>query len=243
METDTSSFLTCADLRSSALEAAHEELMEQPVSELVNRDGSGVVRRPSLECVDSSLANGHPPRQCPGSSLVTSQSSLPLWYAAYTCANHEKRVATQLSARSVEYFLPLYQSVRRWRDRQVQLELPLFPGYVFVRLALRDRLRVLQIPSVARLVGFSGSPTPLPEAEIEALRAGLEGGARALPHPYLKVGRRVRINAGPFEGLEGVLIRKKNELRFLISLDLIQRSILLDIEASSVAPIVARSVS
>src|SRR5260370_2441771 len=75
----------------------------------------------------------------------------PLWYAAYTVANHEKRVAEQLGVRSVEHFVPLYESVRRWKDRKVRVQLPLFPGYVFVRLALRDRLRVLQVPGVARL--------------------------------------------------------------------------------------------
>jgi transcription antitermination factor NusG len=165
---------------------------------------------------------------------MADHSSLKLWYAAYTCANHEKRVAQQLSVRSVEHFLPLYESVRRWKDRRVQLQLPLFPGYVFVRMALRDRLQVLEIPSVARLVGFNGAPTPLPDGEIEALKAGLAGGVRAVPHPYLKVGRRVRITSWPFEGLEGILIRRKNGLRFVISLDLIQRSILLDVEASSV---------
>jgi transcription antitermination factor NusG len=164
-------------------------------------------------------------------------SSLKLWYAAYTCANHEKRVAQQLAVRSVEHFLPLYESVRRWKDRRVQLQLPLFPGYVFVRLALRDRLQVLEIPSVARLVGFNGTPTPLPDGEIEALKAGLAGGVRAVPHPYLKVGRRVRITSGPFEGHEGVLIRKKNKLRFVISLDMIQRSIRLDIDTASVEPV------
>jgi transcription antitermination factor NusG len=169
-------------------------------------------------------------------------SSPKLWYAAYTCANHEKRVAQQLSVRSVEHFLPLYESVRRWKDRRVHLELPLFPGYVFVRMALRDRLQVLEIPSVARLVGFNGTPTPLPDGEIEALKAGLAGGVRAVPHPYLKVGRRVRITSGPFEGLEGILIRRKNGLRLVISLDLIQRSILLDIEASSVEPVYGRRV-
>jgi transcription antitermination factor NusG len=167
----------------------------------------------------------------------------PCWYAAYTCANHEKSVAEQLSVRSVEHFLPLYQSVRRWKDRRVHLQLPLFPGYVFVRLALRDRLQVLEIPSVARLVGFNGTPTALPEAEIEALKTGLERGVRAVPYPYLKVGRRVRITTGPLEGFEGILIRKKNGLRFVISLDLIQRSVLLDIEASSVEPVYGRQVS
>src|SRR5215470_10036357 len=83
----------------------------------------------------------------------------PRWYAAHLCANHEKRVAAELNARNVENFLPLYSSVRRWKDRRVNLQLPLFPGYLFVRLPLRDRLRVLQIPSVVRLVGFGGSPS------------------------------------------------------------------------------------
>ena len=168
-------------------------------------------------------------------------SSLKLWYAAYTCANHEKRVAQQLAVRAVEHFLPLYESVRRWKDRRVQLQLPLFPGYVFVRLALRDRLQVLEIPSVARLVGFNGTPTPLPDREIEALMAGLAGGVRAVPHPYLKVGRRVRITSGPFEGLEGILIRRKNELRFVISLDLIQRSVAVHCDAADVEPLAERA--
>src|SRR5208282_123614 len=177
------------------------------------------------------------------SSLVTGHTSLKLWYAACTCAHHEKSVAEQLSARSVEHFLPLYESVRRWKDRRVRLQLPLFPGYVFVRLALRDRLQVLEIPSVARFVSFSGTPAVLPEAEIEALKAGLEHGVQAVPHPYLKAGGRVRITAGPLEGLEGVVIREKNSLRFVISLDLIQRSIRLDIDSSSVEPASDRQAS
>jgi transcription antitermination factor NusG len=152
-------------------------------------------------------------------------------------------VAGQLSARSVEHFLPLYESVRRWKDRRVRLQLPLFPGYLFVRLALPDRLRVLQIPSVARLVSFNGTPVALPETEIETLKAGLQGGVQALPHPYLTVGRRVRITDGPLEGLEGIIIRKKNELRFVVSLELIQRSIQLDIDAASVEPVYDRQIS
>src|SRR5437016_7105380 len=80
------------------------------------------------------------------------------WYAAYTSANHEKRVSEQLGMREVEHFLPLYPSVRQWKDRRVKLDMPLFPGYVFVRMALRDRLQVLQVPGVARLVGFDGTP-------------------------------------------------------------------------------------
>src|SRR5882724_3270852 len=112
------------------------------------------------------------------------------WYAAYTSANHEKRVSGQLGARGVEHFLPLYASLRRWKDRRVKLELPLFPGYVFVHLALCDRLRLLQVPGVARLVGCNGAPTALPTEEIEALKRGLACGVCVEPHPFLTVGRR-----------------------------------------------------
>lgn len=154
------------------------------------------------------------------------------WYAAYTCANHEQRVAQQLTARALEHFLPLYHSLRKWKDRRVQLQLPLFPGYVFVRLALRDRLRVLQIPSVVRLVSFGGKVAELPAEQIEILRSGLGQKLRAGPHPYLTVGRRVRIKAGPFAGLEGILKRTKANLRVVVSLDLIQRSIALDVDVT-----------
>ena len=168
-------------------------------------------------------------------SLVA-ESVNPLWYAAYTSANHEKRVAEQLGVRSVEHFLPLYGSVRRWKDRKVRLQLPLFPGYVFVRLALCDRLRVLQVPGVARLVGFNGLPCPLPDSEIETLRVGLASGIRAEPHSYLTVGRRVRVKAGPLVGMQGVLARKKNGDRFVISLDLIMRSVAVDVDALQLEP-------
>src|SRR5258708_7198592 len=161
----------------------------------------------------------------------------PRWYAAYTSANHEKRVALQLGQRSVEHFLPLYDSVRRWKDRRMKLQLPFFPGYVFVRLALRDRLQVLQVPGVAKLVGFNGLPSALPDSEIEAIQTCLARKACLEPHPYVQVGRRVRVKAGPLEGLEGIMVRKKNRVRFVISLDLIQRSAAVEVEATDLQPI------
>lgn len=161
----------------------------------------------------------------------------PLWYAAYTCANHEKRVAEHLTRRSVEHFLPLYDTIRKWKTRQVHLQLPLFHGYIFVRLALRDRLNVLQSPGVVKLVGFNGIPTPLPQEEIETLRSGLLNGVRASPHPFLIVGRRVKIRCGPLEGLEGILVRKKTRTRFVISLNLVMRSVAVDIEGGAVEPV------
>jgi transcription termination/antitermination protein NusG len=176
-------------------------------------------------------------RQNPTGFLEQEQAmSQPHWYAAYTCANHEKRVAAELGAREVEHFLALYSSMRRWKDRRVQLEFPLFPGYVFVRLPLSERLRVAQIPSVVRLVGFGGLPTALPDREMEILRTGLGQSLRAEPHPFLTVGRRVRITAGPFAGLEGALKRKKSSLRVVVTLELIQRSVAVDVDAGDVRP-------
>lgn len=159
----------------------------------------------------------------------------PHWYAAYTCANREKRVAAELQARTVEHFLPLYSSVRRWKDRRVRLDFPLFPGYVFVRLALRDRQRVVQIPSVVRLVGFNGLPAALPDTEMEIMRSGLSGRLRAEPHPFLTIGRHVRITGGPFAGLEGVLKRGKSNLRVVVALDLIRRSVAVEVDAADVS--------
>lgn len=158
------------------------------------------------------------------------------WYAAYTCANHEKRVVNELEARGVEHFLPLYKTVRRWKDRRVSLELPLFPGYVFVKFALRDRLRVLQIPSVVRMVGFGGLLAALPEREMEILRSGISQDPCAEPHPFLIVGRRVHITNGPFAGLEGVLKKKRNNFRVVVTLELIQRAIAVDVDVSDVQP-------
>lgn len=165
-------------------------------------------------------------------SILRTECVKVQWYAAYTSANHEKRVSQQLAVRDVEHFLPTYSSVRRWKDRRVTLDMPLFPGYVFVRIALHDRLRVQQVPGVARLVGFNGLPCALPDGEIEALKEGLRRGLNAKPHPYWVPGRRVRIKNGPLVGLEGSLLRCKANWRVVISLDLIQRSICVDMDAS-----------
>jgi transcription antitermination factor NusG len=161
----------------------------------------------------------------------------PRWYAAQTCANHEKRVLEQLEQRTVEVYLPRYTSVRRWKDRRVRLELPLFPGYVFVHLALQNRLRVLQTPSIVRLVGFGGQPAPLPDQEIDGLRQGLAREMRFEPYPYLKVGQRVRVTTGPLHGLEGILVRKKNVSRLVVSLDLIMRSVAVEIDVAEVSSV------
>jgi transcription antitermination factor NusG len=163
----------------------------------------------------------------------------PQWYAAYTCANHEKRVAEQVERRSFECFLPLYETVRRWKDRRVRLELPLFPGYVFVRLDLRDRLRVLEIPGVARLVGFDGHPTSLPSEEIETIRGSIAGRHSMQPHRYLQRGQRVRVLSGPLAGLIGTVVRLKKRTLFVITFELLMRSVAVELDSSDLNPLIA----
>jgi transcription antitermination factor NusG len=159
------------------------------------------------------------------------------WYAVYTCANHEKRVADQFASRIVEHFLPQYESVRRWKDRKVRLEMPLFPGYLFVHVAAQERSRVLRVPGVVRLVGFNGSPTPLLEEDIEKIREFLGRGWRAEPHPYLQAGRRARVLRGPLAGMEGIVLRRKKRSRLVISFDLIQRSMAIEIDEADLAAV------
>ena len=167
---------------------------------------------------------------------LTARAEPQRWYAAYTCVRHEKRVAEQLQEREIQCFLPVYHSVRRWKDRRKELDLPLFPGYVFVNIELRDRLRVLQLPGVVNFVSFGGQPAPLCDTEIEALSNGLAHGIHAEPHPYLKEGRRVRVRCGPLSGLRGILVRKKDNFRLVLSIDLIMRSICVEVDESDVEP-------
>ena len=159
------------------------------------------------------------------------------WYAVYTCANHEKRVADQFAGRGVQHFLPQYESMRRWKDRKVRLHLPLFPGYLFVHLARSERLGVLQVPGVVRLVGFNGSPTPMPEEDVNRIREFLGQGWRAVPHPYLAVGKRARAVGGPLTGMEGIILRRKNRSRLVLSFDLIQRSMAIEMDEADLVQV------
>jgi transcription antitermination factor NusG len=158
------------------------------------------------------------------------------WYAVYTRSRHEKTVAKQLAHKSVDHFLPVYETLRKWKNGRFKVQLPLFPGYLFVHIPLQERLKVLQVPGVVHLVGSSGVPLPLPHAEIETIRDALTKGVQAHPHPYLKVGSRVRISSGPLEGLHGILLRRKGKLRVVVSVDLIMRSISLDVDAGEIGP-------
>lgn len=160
--------------------------------------------------------------------------ALPRWFAVYTTPRHEKHVAELLADRGVEIFLPVYRTTRQWKkSRPVVLELPLFPTYVFVRISRQARGIVLGTPGVLSIVGSSRESWPLPNLEIEALRSGLLE-RRMEPHPYLIVGERVRIKAGVMAGVEGVLIRKKNEFRVVVSLVSIMQSVAVEVDADDV---------
>jgi transcription antitermination factor NusG len=160
----------------------------------------------------------------------------PHWYAIHTRSRHEKSVDDLLRRKRIESFLPLYETVRQWENGAHHVQLPLFPGYAFVHIALQDRLQVLKVPGVVRLVGFNGAPTPIADHEIEGLRKALVSGVKAAPHPYLTVGRRVRITAGPLAGYTGILVRRKGAVRVVISIDLIQRSVLVSVDSNWLEP-------
>ena len=135
-----------------------------------------------------------------GDSECPAEYLWPRWYAAYTAPRHEKYVTQQMDGRRIHCFLPLYRSVRRWKDRRMQVELPLFPGYVFVHLALRDRLQVLQLPGVVQLVSFSGKPAALPDARNRSSAQRVGGqflrGAASLPYGGTPGARSYGIGGG-----------------------------------------------
>jgi transcription antitermination factor NusG len=158
------------------------------------------------------------------------------WFAVYTRSHHEKNVAEQLRGRGIEHFLPLYNSPRRWKDRVKILQMPLFAGYLFVRVFPSQVLHVLQTHGVSKLVG-SPRPLPLEEKEIQQLRTWLSLPLAIEPNPYLKIGQPVRVRRGPLTDVEGILVRKKNVFRLVVSIDLIQRSVALEIDAADIVPV------
>jgi len=159
------------------------------------------------------------------------------WYAICSTPRHEKRIHEYLSFRNLECFLPLYRSVHRWKNGcKHVIELPLFPGYLFVKIGLRQKIRVLEIPGVLSFVGTKVEPAPLSDFEIETLRSGLHL-KKFTPYSDLVVGEKVRIKAGPLTGLSGVLVRTTNGLRVVITLDMINQSVAVELDAADVEPL------
>ena len=162
---------------------------------------------------------------------TAAESDYPGWYAIHTRHQHEKTVARLLDGKGFETFLPLYSAVHRWKTGVKELSLPLFSCYVFLRGPLDRWLPVLTTPGIHTVVGFGGKPAMIPRSEIEAVRRVVESSIKAEPHPFIKCGDRVRIKAGPLQGLEGVLLRKKNLWKLLLSVEMLERSVAVEVDA------------
>lgn len=156
------------------------------------------------------------------------------WYAVFTLAHHERRVSERCTQREVESFLPLYKTRRKWKNRcTVELEVPLFPNYFFVRISPRNRVQVLQLPGVVSIVSSSGQPLPLSDDYITALRDGLRS-RKIEPRPSVGPGEKVRITTGPLAGAEGTLERHKSGFRVLLTLEMLARSISVEVGADEI---------
>lgn len=158
------------------------------------------------------------------------------WYAVRVRPKFERVVAASLASKGLSSFLPLYKERRRWSDRVKLVELPLFAGYVFCRLDVRQRLPVLQTPGVLHFVCFDGEPAAVEPSEIEALQRAACSGAALAPWPYLREGQKVVVVRGPMRGLHGILLKIRSEFRLVISVTLLQRSVAVDIDREAVQP-------
>jgi transcription antitermination factor NusG len=160
----------------------------------------------------------------------------PCWYALAVKPRHEKAVAADLRQRGLEEYLPLYGARRSWSDRVKLVELPLFPGYVFCRYGYGERSRVVTAPGVRAVVGFAGADAPVEDSEIAALRTILAAGLPVAPWPYLGAGSRVRIARGPLAGVEGTLAGDKGAWRVVVNVELLRRSVAVEVDREAVAP-------
>ena len=158
------------------------------------------------------------------------------WWALYTRHQHERVVAQNLESKGFEVFLPVYESVRKWKDRSKTLSLPLFPCYVFVRGGLHRRSLVVTTPGVHMILYSGDRVSVIPDEEIDSIRLAVAGTSRVEPHPYLKCGERVRVTRGSLEGVEGLLVRKKSIFRLVLSVDMLAQSVAVEIDASDVEP-------
>ena len=152
------------------------------------------------------------------------------WYALHVRTRFEKVVARNLQGKGYEEFLPLYRRVNRWSDRVKEIELPLFPGYVFCRFNPHDRLPILTVPGVNAVVGIGKNLMAVDESELDAVRAVLKSEAYCEPWPYLEVGQRVQVEYGPLAGTQGIVTLVKNTYRLVISVNMLQRSVAVEID-------------
>jgi transcription antitermination factor NusG len=176
------------------------------------------------------------------SSPGNTATDTPAWWAVYTRHQHEKTVAEMLTAKGFEVFLPLHETTRHWKDRQKVLSLPLFPCYVFVRGVACRRLQLVTTPGIHMILSRGDQIEVVPEPEIEAIRRAVQSCCRVDPHPFLAIGERVRVTRGSLEGIEGILVRKKNLVRLVLSVEMLARSVGVEVSALDVEPVGAPPV-
>ncbi|HVZ60734.1 MAG TPA: UpxY family transcription antiterminator [Terriglobales bacterium] len=159
------------------------------------------------------------------------------WFALTVRTRWEKGVATVLASKGYECWCPQYRTMRRWSDRMKEVELPLFPGYLFCSFDPYDRLPLLQTPGVTGVVSFANGPEPVNATDLAAVRNVVESGLETQPWPYLQVGQRVEVQRGPLAGIEGILLSHKAGFRIVVSMDLLKRSVAVEVDRASVAPV------
>ena len=177
------------------------------------------------EACSAAMMHADPPKE------VWTESQ---WYAVTVRPRHEKTVRRHLQHRGLNCFVPFYRSVRRWKDRQKELQLPLFPNYVFIHGGLNRMLSIVTTPGVHSLVSWSARPANIAPEEIEAIRRLVNSPLQVEPHPFLKCGDKVRIKAGALEGLEGILVRKRGSFRLVLSVEMLSKSAAVEVDVSTV---------
>ena len=158
------------------------------------------------------------------------------WFALNAKLRYEDFVAKQLRSKGYEVLLPVYTSRRRWSDRVKQLELPLFPGYLFCRFDVMDRMPILTTPGMLQIVGFGRTPIPVDEAEIAAIQTALASNLDREPWPYSQIGQKVRVECGPMRGIEGTLVTIKGGHRLVLAVTILQRSVAVEVSSAWVTP-------
>jgi transcription antitermination factor NusG len=156
------------------------------------------------------------------------------WCAVCTRHQHEKTAAKILEYKEFEVFLPVYKARRTWQDRVKEISVPLFPGYLFVKAGLEGCLPILTTPGVSSIVSCGGQPATIPFSEIEGIRRIVQSTLGVEPHPFLRCGDRVRVKWGPIAGVEGILLRKKNVARLVLSVEMLGKSAAVEVDATHV---------
>ncbi len=162
------------------------------------------------------------------------------WYAIYTRSKHEQKVNDRLGIKCIETFLPLIERWSRRKDRRKRIKIPLFPGYLFVRAEMNANtyLEIVKTDSVVRVLCNEDQPAPIPDEQVHAIQTLIKNGIAVTPIPYLREGMRVRVVNGPLMGMEGILLKTKpNKHRLVLSVDLLQESVSVDIDELDIEPI------